>query len=504
MQKALTAWGDPGTAPRGLPADGGPRPSHDPSAAAYRPSILSACALLALIAAQSGCAWVLRPFRGLPPPLIEVAPDALPPFADDLDNALLGAAVEQSMAFFQRRPDATFVAAGRSYSGAEYLKSLGALLQALPDARGPTALDAILRSRFRILKVTGQGQRVRFTGYYSPLLDGALSAGGSFQYPLYGKPPDLLSFDVARVVPSCDCATGVRAGRLENGVAVPYYTRADIDGAGALRDRGLEIAWTDDPVALFFLHIQGSGQLLLQDGRRVYVNYAATNGRPFQSIGTVLAKRGGLPAGGGSMQAMRSYLDSHPEERDAILQENPRYTFFRLEDDGPFGSTQVRLTPGRSIATDPTIFPPGSLAYIRTQMPIVDPATQLVRWVPLTRLVLNQDKGAAIKGPARVDVYFGDDDDAEAVAGRMSALGDVYFLVPKSGASTWPTEAQQARRNAARGAARPADGHAVGSGAAGASRRPLTAVDHGGGPRSKTLSRPLPSPKPLPIRYVPS
>jgi len=487
VQKALTAWGDPGTAGSVSPALGVPRRSRD-SAPAYRPGFLCAGALLALIAAQPGCAFVLRPFRGVLPPLIEVAPDALSPLSDDLDYASLGTAIEQSMAFFQRRPDASFVAAGHSYSSAEYLESLGMLLQALSDAPEPTALDAVLRSRFRILKVTGQGQRVRFTGYYTPLLEGALSADGSFQYPLYGKPPDLLSFDVARVVPGCDCATGVRAGRLENGVAVPYYTRADIDGAGALRDRGLEIAWTDDPVALFFLHIQGSGQLLLEDGRRVHVNYAATNGRPFHSIGTVLAKRGGLPAGGGSMQAMRSYLESHPEERDAILQENPRYTFFRLEDDGPFGSTQVKLTPGRSIATDPTIFPPGSLAYIRTQMPIVDPDTQLVRWVPLSRLVLNQDKGAAIKGPARVDVYFGDDDDAEAVAGRMSAVGDLYFLVPRGGASTWPTEAQQARRAADR-----------------SSRRPLgAAIDHGGDPRSKTRSRPTASPERLPIRYVPS
>jgi membrane-bound lytic murein transglycosylase A len=425
------------------------------------------------------------------PPLIEVAPGGLSPLADDLDPASLGAAIEQSMEFFRRRPDTTFMVAGRAYTGAEYLAGLGDLLRTLQDARGLGAVDDVLRSRFRILKATGQGQRVRFTGYYTPLLDGALSAGGPFQYPLYGKPPDLMSFDVARVVPGCDCATGVRTGRLENGVAVPYYTRADIDGAGALRNRGLEIAWTDDPVALFFLHIQGSGQLLLQDGRRVHVNYAATNGRPFTSIGPVLAKRGSLPPGGGSMQTMRAYLDSHPDERDTILHENPRYTFFRLQEDGPFGSTQVKLTPGRSIATDPEVFPPGSLAYIRTQMPMVDPTTQQVSWVPLTRFVLNQDKGAAIKGPARVDVYFGHDEAAEAVAGRMSAVGELYFLVPRGGGSTSPSGVQQAGRPQ--------------SGAAGAPRRrPAAVIDHGGNPRSKTLSRPLGSPKRLPIRYAPS
>ena len=498
MQKALTTGAGAVSAAGVVSSDTGARPAGGAPPAVRPARLLLAWALVAVTALQSGCAWVLRPFRGAPPPLIELSPEALPRLDDDLDRASLGEAVQQSMAFFQRRPEATFVVAGRAYSGAEYLSALADVLGAISEGAGAAELDDVLRSRFRILKATGEGQRVRFTGYYTPLLDGALTAGGPFQYPLYAKPPDLLSFDVARVVPGCDCATGVRAGRLENGVAVPYYTRADIDTAGALRQRGLEIAWTNDPVGLFFLHIHGSGQLLLQDGRRVHVNYAATNGRPFQSIGPILAKRGGLPPGGGSMQTMRAYLDSHPEERDGILNENPRYTFFRLEEDGPFGSTQVKLTPGRSIATDPAIFPPGSMAYVRTQIPLVDPITQALRWAPLTRLVLNQDKGAAIKGPARVDIYFGEDDAAEEVAGRMSALGDLYFLVPRGNVPGTAAEPQEARWDTGRGAA----------GAPRSTARPLPlrapSIDHGGGPRSKTLLRPQSLPRPLPIRHAPS
>jgi membrane-bound lytic murein transglycosylase A len=196
-----------------------------------------------------------------------------------------------------------------------------------------------------------------------------------------------------------------------------------------LRDLGLEIAWIDDPIGLFFLHIQGSGQLVLPDGRRVQVNYAGSNGRPYRSVGQLLATRGVLPPQGASMQTVRDYLADHPLERDAILQENQRYTFFRIAETGPVGSTDVEVTGGRTIATDPTVFPPGSLAYIRTRRPAVDD-DDISPWVPLRRLVLNQDAGAAIKGPTRVDIYFGTGDAAEAVAGRMAAEGDLYFLVP--------------------------------------------------------------------------
>jgi membrane-bound lytic murein transglycosylase A len=433
---------------------------------------------------------------------VELDLEHSPPFVDDLGGGALATAVAQSIAFYERQATTAFVVGGRSYTGAEFAAALRRLTPALDPGSDAVAFQEALRANFRVLKATGQGQPVRFTGYYTPVLRGRLARGGTFQYPLYARPPDLMSFDMAAVFSDCDCATGIRSGRLANGTAVPYYTRAQIDGARVLSDQGLEIAWTDDPVGLFFLHIQGSGQILLPDGRRVHANYAATNGLPFRSIGPILAKQAGLPPGGGSMQAMRAYLDTHPEQRDKVLYENPRYTFFRLADDGPFGSTQVKLTAGRSIATDPGFFPPGALVYVRTRVPVVDrDRGELVTWQPLTRLVLNQDKGAAIKGPARVDIYFGAGEDAEATAGRMSAVGELYVLVPLGGTPAWP-EAQTARRGGSGSAGRPPlEGRLDG----GRPRRlPMDAQRIDFRPTGRRQLKPIAGPDPLPIRYVPA
>jgi membrane-bound lytic murein transglycosylase A len=418
-------------------------PLTHPARRRARPAGALVAAGVGLALAASGCAWVLRPFRIVPPPLVEVDPDELPSFADDLDPASLRTAVAASVGYYERETATRFVVANRSYTGADFALALRAFLADLEHPLPAQSLAAICR-RFRVLRATGGGRPVRFTGYYTPLLHARLQPGDPYVHPLYGRPADLLAFDLDRVVPGCDCATGTRSGRLQNGLAVPYYSRAEIDAGGALRGRGLELAWTDDPIGLFFLHMQGSGELLLPDGRRMHVNYAGTNGLAFRSIGSVLAARGALPPGGGSMQALRAYLEAHPAERDAVLHENPRYTFFALADRGPFGSTRVELTAGRSIATDPEVFPPGALGYVRTRRPAVDTDGSFVGWVPLTRLVLNQDSGAAIKGPARVDVYFGPGEMAGAVAGRMSADGDLFILVPRAPAR--PTDAATAPR----------------------------------------------------------
>jgi membrane-bound lytic murein transglycosylase A len=387
--------------------------------------------LVALSLAGPGCAWVLRPFRRVPPPLVEVALDEAPPFIDDLDPDSLRTALEHSIRFYERKAGTTFLVAGRPYAGADFAAALRALVAALAAAPGPAALDLAVRSGFRILRSSGRDGQVLFTGYYAPLVHGSRTREGPYRHPLYAPPDDLVSVDLARLLPGCPCATGATAARRQDGTLLPYYTRAEIDRDGVLGGRGLEIVWADDPVALFFLHMQGSGQVLLPDGERLNVNFAATNGRPFRSIGRLLAERGALPRGGGSMPVIRSYLRDHPDERDEILQRNERYTFFRIADTGPVGSTGVELTPGRSIATDPAVFPPGALAYVRTRTPVMDDDGRATRWEPLRRLVLNQDAGVAISGPGRVDVYFGSGEDAERVAGGMSAEGELYVLVPR-------------------------------------------------------------------------
>jgi membrane-bound lytic murein transglycosylase A len=373
-------------------------------------------AVLLLSIATPGCAWVLWPFRGVPPALVDVPSDELPLLRDDFDRHSLEIALQRSIEFYEREAQKRFVVGGSPYSGGEFAVALRRLLQNLPDAGHPAALASLLRSSFRVLRATGQRRPIHFTGYYTPVLRGSLRREGPYQQPIYGRPPDLVSVDISGVENGCPCANGRRSARLEGGSITPYYTRAEIERDGKLSGRGLEIAWTDDPIGLFFLHIQGSGQLRLPDHTAVQLNYAGTNGRRYQSIGRHLAERGALPPGGGSMQSVRAYLERHPSERDEILRTNPRYTFFRVATTGPIGSTQVEVTPGRTIATDPAVFPPGALAYIRTRMPVVAEDGTLKGFTTLERLVLNQDTGGAITGPARVDVYFG--------------IGDLYILVP--------------------------------------------------------------------------
>jgi membrane-bound lytic murein transglycosylase A len=267
---------------------------------------------------------------------------------------------------------------------------------------------------------------VLFTGYYEPLLDGSLVRTERYRYPLYRRPDDLVEVELA-VFPSARTEEKLY-GRVVNGRLVPYFSREEIDGKEVLADKHYELAWVDDPVARFFLHIQGSGQIQLPDGRRLRVGYAGTNGRPYQSIGKLLLDQGKLRHGEPSAPAIRRYLRTHPEERDAIFFHNPRYVFFQVTADGPRGNLGAPLIPGRSLATDPRVYPPGSLGFIRTRRPVVGPQEQ-VSWQEFSRFVLLQDSGAAITGWNRADLFWGSGDGIEA--GYMAQEGALYLLMKK-------------------------------------------------------------------------
>jgi membrane-bound lytic murein transglycosylase A len=212
---------------------------------------------------------------------------------------------------------------------------------------------------------------------------------------------------------------------------VPYYSRAEIDREGVLRGRGDEIAWARNPVDIFFLQIQGSGILRLPDGRRLQIGYAGQNGLPYRSIGRLLIESGKIPRAEMSMQRLRGYLAEHPEERDAIMDYNESYVFFRFLSGGPLGSLEVPVTPGRSIATDSRLFPKGAPVLLYSERPVLSSDGKLRGWTPFLRLVLNQDTGGAIQGPQRVDLFFGAESRAEAEAGFMNSPGKLFFLMLK-------------------------------------------------------------------------
>ncbi|MFL6579152.1 MAG: murein transglycosylase A [Burkholderiales bacterium] len=261
------------------------------------------------------------------------------------------------------------------------------------------------------------------TGYYEPLLYGSRHFGREFRFPIYAVPSDLLTIDLAQTNPELK---GIRLrGRVQDKKIVPYYSRAEIEN-GLAAVRGLEIAWVDDPVELFFLHVQGSGRIKLPDGEIMRVGFAEHNGHPYVSVGKILVERGELSVDKASMQGIKQWAARNPAKLGPLLQRNPAYVFFREMPGsaaGPTGAQGVPLTPGRSIAVDPQTTPLGAPVFLATTAPLT--------MRPLNRLVIAQDAGTAIKGPVRADFFWGFGDDASQSAGRMRQAGTMWILYPR-------------------------------------------------------------------------
>jgi membrane-bound lytic murein transglycosylase A len=261
------------------------------------------------------------------------------------------------------------------------------------------------------------------TGYYEPLLQGSRTQSKRFKYPIYGVPQDLLTIDLSSLYPEFKHRR--LRGRVEGNRVVPYLSRGDIDNQGEPL-KGLELVWVDDAVDLFFLHIQGSGQVQLEDGTRMRVGYADQNGHPFRGLGGILIRRGELTLEHASMQGIKEWARKNPRKVQEFMNANPSYVFFReLAPDlpGPIGSLGVPLTGERSIAVDPRVIPLGAPVYLATTWPNTSD--------PLNRLMVAQDTGGAIAGGVRADFYWGFGDAAGSLAGRMRQSGRMWALVPK-------------------------------------------------------------------------
>jgi membrane-bound lytic murein transglycosylase A len=266
-----------------------------------------------------------------------------------------------------------------------------------------------------------------FTGYYEPLLHGSLKRHGRYTVPIYARPPELVMVDLGRFRPSLK---GQRiAGRVKDGSLLPFSDRREID-AGALAGRKLEIAWVDDPVGSFFLQVQGSGRVRLEDGRELRVGYAGQNGHPYTSIGKELIARGALASKEVSLQTIRAWLEAHPAAARGVMEKNASYVFFQKLDgkEGPLGAQGIPLTPGRSLAVDLTQHALGVPVWLAAGVPSPRPDEPDRK---LHRLLVAQDTGGAIRGPVRGDVFWGFGPEAEAIAGRMKHRGKMWLLLPK-------------------------------------------------------------------------
>ncbi|MGH8686143.1 MAG: murein transglycosylase A, partial [Burkholderiales bacterium] len=260
------------------------------------------------------------------------------------------------------------------------------------------------------------------TGYYEPVLPGSRTQSEHFSQPVYGVPDDLVVVDLAGQYPEL---RGLRLrGRLSGRRLEPYYTRGEI-GAGESGFHAPVLAWVADPVELFFLQVQGSGQIQLESGERIRVGYGDQNGHPYRSLGRHLVDEGALTLDQASMQGIKAWAAANPERLQAALDYNASYVFFRElpAAGGPIGAQGVPLEPGYSVAADPTYVPLGAPLYLATTYPL---STD-----PLERVVMAQDTGGAIRGAVRADLYWGSGPDASIQAGRMRQPARLWILWPR-------------------------------------------------------------------------
>jgi membrane-bound lytic murein transglycosylase A len=267
------------------------------------------------------------------------------------------------------------------------------------------------------------------TGYYEPLLKGSRTRSKQNPYPIYAAPDDMLEVDMGELFPQY--RGKIARGRLQGKRVVPYFNRAEIDAGLDNALHGRELYWVGNEIDLFFLQIQGSGRIELEDGTHAKVGYAEQNGHPYASIGRKLIDMGELKAEEASMQGIKNWAEKNPERLSIVLGHNPSYVFFRelpSNLSGPLGALGVPLTNEYSIAVDPRSIPLG--------MPVFLAATQPNSSEPLNRLMFAQDTGGAIKGAVRADFFWGFGDIAGSKAGRMRQSGRLWVLFPKGSEPT--------------------------------------------------------------------
>ena len=364
-----------------------------------------------------------------------------PPFAsvqdagqmDDLDLDSLEKAVALSIQYYEKAgSNGSYCLRDQCYSSREIIDGLEKFLRIMRRDMTPEEVERTIRDEFILVRVAGTAGvegNVVFTGYFEPILEGSRTKTDRFRYPLYKTPGETVVVPVDR----SDSQDGRDkfVGRLHNGEVIPHFSRREIDENGVLAGRGLEIAWVDDQVALFLLHIKGSGKIRLPEGRLLHVTYAQSNGRQFRGLTGMMVEKGLLKENEKSYEQMKRFLLDHPEERQELMSYNERYVFFRTATEGPLGALNLPLVAGRSIATDLDIYPRGALALIKTRKPVFDEQGRISSWQSFSRFVLNHDTGAAIKGPGRADLFCGTGEAAERTAGAMKESGELYFLVKK-------------------------------------------------------------------------
>ena len=319
--------------------------------------ILLACCFLTLV---SGCGiFVKKPLITRETSIKKLHPGRYPWFTDHQDYKDLGQTIQHSLAYLKRLPqDRLFFFGKETFTAQHLIASLEFFQAFIKKEPSERRLNQFIASKYFVYQSVGGNRRkeVLFTGYYEPVIMGRLSREESYCFPVYAVPSDLLTIDLSLFSERFNGEKIVARYTGKN--IVPYYDRREIETDDPLKDTAHILAWTNDRVGLFFLQIQGSGKIQLEDGSTINIHYHASNGHPYRSIGRLLIDEGKILKEEMSMQKIRSYLDENPHEIDRILNYNKSYVFFKLEEDGPIGFLKEKLTATRSIALDRRISPP--------------------------------------------------------------------------------------------------------------------------------------------------
>jgi membrane-bound lytic murein transglycosylase A len=343
---------------------------------------LTACILVGLLVSPIAAAATASP-PAVSPDAAASLPQGPPSLADESDKASLLLVLQRQIGEMTGKPDRRLYIGKRATTTGQMRRTLIAFADVVARDFGKPTFASAVRRRFDVM-VQGSAY---VTGYYLPLIEARHARDGVFSLPIYASPGN-----------------------------DRHYSRQQIE-AGALAKRGLELAWVSDPFALYSLMVQGSGLLHFDDNKTVNINYAGSNGQPYRSLGKIFKAEGILTEETLSWQAIKAYLQAHPDLRETYFNRNPSYCFFKLSPGGPYGSAHIPLTPGRAIATDKAHYPAGALAYVTV------PAHKIARFA------VDQDTGGAIRGPARVDLYLGGGEAAADLAGRLKQYGQLSYLL---------------------------------------------------------------------------
>lgn len=368
-----------------------------------------------------------------PPPSLNVGNTQFPALylsspeliSDDEELHGLKKVVQEQIEYFEKQIAYTQDKQKLAYAK-ESLENLKLFHRGLIQNYSSQEFYRYVKENFDFYKSSGNKGKVLFTGYYCPLLNGSLEPSTEYHYPLYALPDDLITVNLSQF--GIEGNKTIR-GRVVEKKLVPYYSRQEIEqGIGF---SGEPLVYADSALDAFILQVQGSGVVQLSDSTLFPVQYANANGHPYVSIGRLLIDDGEITKEAMSLQAIRDYFKKHPEDFERYAWQNPSYIFFQPGDKrGALGSMGLPVRAGRSIAADSKVFPKGNIAYIATEKPVS--VGKSIEYKKFSRFVIDRDTGGAIKGPGRVDVFWGYGKKAEFTAGYMKSYGEIYYLHKKT------------------------------------------------------------------------